>query len=71
MVAIEQSPKVHSVYRHVERLMGNRFEITVTADDGGWAAARIDEAVAEIKRIVKESEIMKYVSHKVLIKRCM
>lgn len=33
--------------------MGSRFEITVVADDAVWAAARIDDAVAEISRIEK------------------
>jgi len=31
--------------------MGNRFEITVVADNEHWATDRIDEAVAEIRRI--------------------
>ena len=31
--------------------MGNRFEISVVADDEVWAEARIDDAVAEIQRI--------------------
>lgn len=31
--------------------MGNRFEISVVADDELWAEARIDDAVAEIQRI--------------------
>lgn len=31
--------------------MGNRFEISVVADDANWASERIDEAVAEISRI--------------------
>ncbi len=34
-------------------LMGNQFEITVVADNKEWAHDRIDEAVAEIKRIEK------------------
>ncbi|MDP4262182.1 MAG: FAD:protein FMN transferase [Bacteroidota bacterium] len=33
--------------------MGNQFEITVVADNQEWAYQRIDEAVAEIKRIEK------------------
>jgi len=40
-----------SLHRRVLKLMGNRFEITVVADDEKWAAERIDEAVAEISRI--------------------
>ncbi len=39
------------LHRKVLRLMGNRFEITVVSEDQEWAAARIDEAVAEIRRI--------------------
>lgn len=31
--------------------MGNRFEISVVADDEVWAEARIDDAVAEIQRL--------------------
>jgi FAD:protein FMN transferase len=40
-----------SLHRRVLKLMGNRFEITVVADDEKWADERIDEAVAEISRI--------------------
>ncbi len=38
-------------YRRVEKLMGNRFEITVVAKSREWAEQKIDLAVAEIKRI--------------------
>ena len=31
--------------------MGNRFELGVVADDAAWASARIDEGIAEIRRI--------------------
>ena len=40
-----------SLHRKVLKLMGNRFEITVVADNETWATERIDEAVAEIRRI--------------------
>ncbi|MGZ8511508.1 MAG: FAD:protein FMN transferase [Chitinophagaceae bacterium] len=40
-----------SLRRKVLKLMGNRFEITVVADDEKWASERIDEAVEEIRRI--------------------
>ena len=40
-----------SLHRKVLKLMGNRFEITVVADNESWATERIDEAVAEIRRI--------------------
>lgn len=39
------------LHRRVQRLMGNRFEISVVSDDTTWANARIDEAIAEISRI--------------------
>jgi thiamine biosynthesis lipoprotein len=40
-----------AAYKRGLRLMGNHFEITVVSDDEAWAQSRIDEAVAEIKRI--------------------
>ncbi|MGZ8559604.1 MAG: FAD:protein FMN transferase [Chitinophagaceae bacterium] len=40
-----------SLRRKVLKLMGNRFEITVVADNEKWASERIDEAVEEIRRI--------------------
>ena len=39
------------LHQRVERLMGNRFEISIVADDAGRASALLDEAVAEISRI--------------------
>lgn len=39
------------IYKQAMKLMGNRFEISVVADDGEWAETRIGDAVAEIKRI--------------------
>lgn len=44
---------VPSIYRKVLKLMGNRFEITVVSDNEMDALTRIDEAVAEIRRIEK------------------
>lgn len=38
-------------FRRAERLMGNRFELTVILKDDEEAQACLDEAVAEIKRI--------------------
>jgi thiamine biosynthesis lipoprotein len=35
------------------KLMGNRFEFTVVADDAVWAQARIGEAIDEVRRIEK------------------
>ena len=39
------------VYRKVLKLMGNRFEISVVADDAVWAHECIEKAVEEIRRI--------------------
>lgn len=41
------------LFKKVTRLMGNRFEISVVSDDRDWAESRINEAVAEIRRIEK------------------
>jgi thiamine biosynthesis lipoprotein len=41
------------IYQQTMKLMGNRFEISVVADEEGWAMQRISEAVDEIKRIEK------------------
>lgn len=38
-------------FKRVEKLMGNRFEITVVASEPNWAMAKIDLAIAEIRRI--------------------
>ena len=40
-----------TVFRRVLKLMGNRFEISVVADDPAWAEEQIDAAVEEIARI--------------------
>jgi len=42
-----------AVYKRVLKLMGNRFEISVVAEDEFWAEEKIDLAVNEIKRIEK------------------
>jgi thiamine biosynthesis lipoprotein len=42
-----------SLYKRGMKLMGNRFEISVVADEEEWANAMIDAAVAEIQRIEK------------------
>ncbi|QIP16317.1 FAD:protein FMN transferase [Spirosoma aureum] len=39
------------IHKRVQRLMGNRFEISVVGEDSDWANARIDEAIQEISRI--------------------
>lgn len=41
----------NSIHQRVQRLMGNRFEISVVSADAAWANARIDDAIAEISRI--------------------
>src|SRR6187397_31037 len=41
------------LFKQVHKLMGNRFEITVIADDEDWANERINEAVNEIRHIEK------------------
>jgi thiamine biosynthesis lipoprotein len=42
-----------NVFKRVLKLMGNRFEISVVADDEEWANERIEEAIEEIRRIEK------------------
>jgi thiamine biosynthesis lipoprotein len=42
-----------SIFRRQMKLMGNRFEISVVADEEGWALERIQAGVAEIQRIEK------------------
>ncbi|MEO8712690.1 MAG: FAD:protein FMN transferase [Parafilimonas sp.] len=42
-----------SLFKRVLKLMGNRFEISIVADDEEWANERIDEAIEEIRRIEK------------------
>ena len=40
-------------FKITEKLMGNRFEITVVADDKSWAKEKISLAIEEIRRIEK------------------
>jgi thiamine biosynthesis lipoprotein len=42
-----------SIYKQVLKLMGNRFEISVVAEDTAWADECIADAVKEIQRIEK------------------
>jgi thiamine biosynthesis lipoprotein len=51
MLLNEASVAVPSLHRKVLKLMGNRFEISVVANEQQWAEACIDEAVKEIRRI--------------------
>jgi len=39
------------MYKKEMKLMGNHFEITVVAEDEGWAYVQIDKGVKEIQRI--------------------
>lgn len=50
---ISSSIQTKTEYKRAVKLMGNNFEITVVADDAAWAEAKIDLAIAEIKRIEK------------------
>jgi FAD:protein FMN transferase len=40
-------------FKKTQKLMGNRFDITVVATDEAWAQQKIDLAIAEIRRIEK------------------
>ena len=40
-----------STFQRIEKLMGNRFELTVVSDDEPQAQAGLDAAVEEIRRI--------------------
>jgi len=51
MLAAEIAFKHPSLYSRVERLMGNRFEISVVANDDKWSLECINAAINEIKRI--------------------
>jgi len=51
MQAVENLTLTPSVHKRILRLMDTRFEISVVADDAAWAEARIDNAIAEVKRI--------------------
>jgi FAD:protein FMN transferase len=42
-----------SIHRKVLKLMGNRFELTIVDDDASTAAANIELAIEEIRRIEK------------------
>ena len=41
------------IYKKITKLMGNRFEISVVAEEEEWAVEKIEEAIAEISRIEK------------------
>lgn len=50
-LAVQTRLVQQSLFKKEMLLMGNQFEISAVADDKEWAYKRIDEAVAEIKRI--------------------
>lgn len=39
------------IFSRVQKLMGNRFELSVVSENENWANERIDSAIAEISRI--------------------
>jgi FAD:protein FMN transferase len=43
-----QNPEIFSI---IQKLMGNRFEISVVSEDENWANERIENAISEISRI--------------------
>lgn len=45
--------QAEQLVKRVLRLMGNRFEISVVADNEAWANSCIDKAILEISRIEK------------------
>ncbi|MFD2934796.1 FAD:protein FMN transferase [Spirosoma flavum] len=45
---MSQFPRIH---QRVQRLMGNRFELSVVSQDTDWANDCLDEAIVEISRI--------------------
>ena len=51
MIPASDIQKAVSLHRQVIRLMGNRFEISVVADDKSWAEERVEDAIKEIRRI--------------------
>lgn len=50
-MTINDTVQKKKLFKRVLKLMGNRFEISVIAEEESYAEARIDEAVAEIRRI--------------------
>lgn len=53
MIVTEKANTIQTMHKRALRLMGNRFEISVAADNADLAEAHIDSAVAEISRIEK------------------
>src|SRR3954471_17752178 len=42
-----------TLYKRVERLMGNRFEISIVSDNEQYACNLVESAISEIRRIEK------------------
>ncbi|NOT51925.1 MAG: FAD:protein FMN transferase [Chitinophagaceae bacterium] len=53
MTVLEKPVLTSFVHKKILKLMGNRFEITVVSENEEWANVRIEEAIAEIRRIEK------------------
>lgn len=53
MQANDEVAVAPTLYKKVLKLMGNRFEISVVADEELWAKECIDEAIEEIRRMEK------------------
>lgn len=51
MQAVKSLISKPEIHRHAATLMGTQFEISVVGTDAGWAIARINSAMAEIKRV--------------------
>jgi thiamine biosynthesis lipoprotein len=53
MLAVKNLTGTSTIINREFRLMGNRFEISIVANNHVWALARIDSAVGEINRVEK------------------
>jgi thiamine biosynthesis lipoprotein len=53
MLASEIKQSNNTLCKRAQKLMGNRFEITVVAGDEDWANESINDAINEIRRIEK------------------
>jgi thiamine biosynthesis lipoprotein len=53
MLAVKNLTGTNSVFAREARLMGNRFGISLVANDAAWADERISDAVSEINRVEK------------------
>jgi len=53
MLASEIKQSNNTLFKRAQKLMGNRFEITVVAGDEDWANESINDAINEIRRIEK------------------